>query len=408
MALRGVVTSNRAGSAGTASVEIATFPVGTVVGDRIVVGANINNGTSTLVATAGANTWTATVGPTDPVAATERAYGYVRVLDAVDVAAGAVTFTWSGTGTPGRIQCGGLVFTAGDTATPFGTLVTSTSALNTATAPALTTGTPNADVAMLILARVAASNFTGVVVVPAAYTEDYDVITTVATNANSEVSVAHLTTPTTAGSSVGGGSLTSASQATHWVIYMVELRTAITLPADTGTGTDAFATTATVPQTDTAAGTDALTLTATTPLTDTATGADNVTVAATTTASDTAAAADTMTVSATAIASDTGSGADALTLTATTPISDTGAGSDSLAIAATASFDDVAAADDGFSVLVLVDLSDDGAGVEAFSRQRRTPPASLRTSTVLADTRASAVAVESRTSIVPADHRSSP
>lgn len=239
MAARGTVTSSRAGSAGTASVVTGTFPVGTVVGDRIAVVTNINNGTATVTATCGANTWTATHGPDDPVAATERVYLFERVLDATDVATGVVTFTWSGAAA--RIQCGGLVFPAGDTITPFGTVAVSTSAVNTATAPAFTTASPNADVYMIAGCRIAAGNFSGVVVPPAAFTEDYDVITTVATNANTEVSASHLTTPVAASSSVGGGSLTSGGAATHWVIYVNELRALVSVSTTRSTTWDTLA-----------------------------------------------------------------------------------------------------------------------------------------------------------------------
>lgn len=243
MSLRGVCTSSRDGLAGTSTTVILPFPVGTAVGDRVVCGTGINQSAATVTASAGANTWTATSGP-DAMSTAAVAYFFVRVLDAVDIAAGGVTFTWSANA---RVQAGGTVWTAGDVVTPFGTQQPGSSTASTVTQGTITTGVAGSDVAVVVVSRVSAGNFTGVTALPAGWTEDSDYITTVATNANTEVAVGHLTTPVGAGASVGGGSITSGSQATHFYTYTVELRAA------SGTAYTAAATTAATAALDAAA-----------------------------------------------------------------------------------------------------------------------------------------------------------
>ena len=173
---------------------------------------------------------------------------------------------------------------------------------------------------------------------------------------------------------------------------VVTVAAALTL-ADPRTGTDAATVTATVPLADTGAGADALAgPSATIPLPadtgtgtdalsvsgssspslpETGSGTDAVTIAATVAATDTATGTDAIAVTkAFTLPGDTGTGTDALTVAATVPLpADIGAGADALTASGSAnpSLPDTASASDALTVAVSLSLADPRTGTDALA-----------------------------------------
>jgi hypothetical protein len=222
VAFRGACTSSQDAFSGNSLTAVLSWPAGAAVGDVFVGTTTLNTGTSTVTATAGANTWAATLGPFYQSSNTAF-YLFIRVLDATDIAAGGVTFTWANTGRP---QASGELHSGlpGTFQTPTQANNFASAAATSVTCPTLVQVGNNSTIVNVGAARNATGGgATSTLAFGTGFTNDANNPTGNATGVNMSTGVGHLTTPVASGSNVGGQSVSGGTGTGQIGVFIVEL-----------------------------------------------------------------------------------------------------------------------------------------------------------------------------------------
>lgn len=239
MAIRANVGGLGDTSTATATSITATFS-GASVGDGALVAVSTNNGTDNFTTP---TNWTLLGASPYTQSGNLRVFVFGRTaLTSTEIASGVVF----GGVTGGRLVGAGHIYVG--SVKSFGVTGSDTFDESQAAAASLTLATlsstaqANDDVSVIAFARLATASSHSVISLPAAFTKDNEKATNLSSSPNYTATVGHLTTTVAAGSSVGGGSITTSPSALQMIAVIVEI---LAYPANVGSasaGSDASGT----------------------------------------------------------------------------------------------------------------------------------------------------------------------